>query len=173
MSWQVPGNDSDLSVGEMRIERLMDAISDSTSQVPTGTGVVNAIGINFGDAITHSNYTLDANGKLTILTTGMYRLKLAIQFGRDTNAQIARLLFRVVVDGVQAGRSVSVFLNNESDRQYIENDNWVNITAGTEIEYQVMRDSGGVNSGGLFATSPTDSAWNNAPSASLRLERFI
>jgi hypothetical protein len=99
-----------------------------------------------------------------------------LQFGRSGSSGTSELLFRVLTNGVQAGRSVAAKISNANDEQYFENDNWVNIPAGLVITFEVMRDDAGNNSGGLIAYEPTDEGvgtWNNAPSAALRLERWI
>ncbi len=159
------------------VERLLDATATDATQFPSGSGVANSLQINFGAASggASSPYTLGADGSLTINESGTYRIKVALQFGRTGSSGTSKLLFRVLTDGVQAGRSVAAKISNANDEQYFENDNWVNIPAGLVITFEVMRDDAGVDSGGLLAYEPTDEGvgtWNNAPSAALRLERW-
>lgn len=163
---------------DMLVERLLDATATDLTQNPTGLGIANAIQINFGAAQGGAlePYTLGADGSLTINEAGTYRIKVALQFGRSGAAGVSELLFRVLTNGVQAGRSVAAKLVNSNDEKYFENDNWVNIPAGLVITFEVMRDVVGNNSGGLIAYTPTNEGvgtWNDAPSAALRLERWI
>ena len=160
------------------IERILDAESSSAAQEPTGLGVANEIQVTFGDAVNAGGdpVMLSAAGVLTFNEAGLYRLKVALQFGRTGASGTSELLFKADVDGVQAGRSIYAKLSNASEEQYLENDSWLQLSAATEITYFIMRDSAGNNSGGLIGITPTvdgGSEWNDAPSASIRVERWI
>ena len=172
---ETSGGSFDPTTG-ISVERLLDATATDATQFPVGKGISNALQINFGAASGGAlePYTLGADGSLTINEGGLYRIKVALQFGRSGSSGTSELLFRVLTNGVQAGRSVAAKISNANDEQYVENDNWVNIPAGLVITFEVMRDDAGNNSGGLIAYEPTDEGvgtWNNAPSAALRLER--
>lgn len=163
---------------DMQVERLFDGLSVAAEQNPTGTGFANAAQIEFGPAQggVSEAFTLGSDGTMTINETGTYRIKVALQFGRIGAAGTSVLFFRVVVNGVQAGRSVGTKLLNSNTLFYFENDNWVNISAGTVIHFEVMRDSSGNDSGGLVAQDPVDEGagtWIGAPTAALRLERWV
>jgi hypothetical protein len=160
------------------IERLLDAESSSAAQDPTGLGVANEKQVNFGDAVNTGGdpVMLSAAGVLTFNESGLYRIKLSLQFGRSGASGTSELLFKADVGGVQAGRSIFAKLSNASEEQYIENDSWLQLPATTEITYFVMRDANGNDSGGLIGITPTvdgGNEWNDAPSASIRVERWI
>lgn len=162
---------------DMDIERLFDAES-LNDQLPTGTGIANATQIEFGVAQGGPTepFTLSAAGALTINETGLYRLKISLQFGRVGSGSTAELFFRVLINGVQAGRSIGVKVANANTERYTENDTWVTIPAGAVLTYEVMRDTSGVDEGGLYTLIPTDEGvgtWNNVPGAALRLERWV
>ena len=63
---------------------------------------------------------------------------------------------------------------NADAEQYFENDTWIFLPATTVLQFDVMRDASGTDSGGLFQRLPTVEAgsWNSAPSAALRVERW-
>ena len=156
------------------IERLMDGVSTASDQQPSGTGQANSIQIEYGPAISTTPISLDASGKITINESGTYRIKVALQFGRTGGAGTSKLFFRALINGVQAGRSISAFISNANEEQYFENDTWLTVPAGLVITFEVMRDDDGNNSGGLFEVQPTLEAgsWNNAPCAAIRIERW-
>ncbi len=166
----------DAAPSDLDIERVLDAVSSTTPQEPTGQGAANAKQIDFGAAVNDGSdpVMIDAAGVLTINETGTYRIKVALQFGRTGASGTSVLLFRVRVNGSQAGRSIVAKLVNSDATQYFENDTWITLPAGTVLAFDVMRDASGSDFGGLFGFDPTTEAgvWNDAPSAALRVERW-
>lgn len=162
------------SIDEARIERLIDGASTSTTQYPSGSGNVNRLQIEFGPSINTGvdPVQLDNLGRVTVNRTGLYRIKVALQFGRSGSAGTATILFRVLVNGVQAGRSVAVDLQASSSLDYFENDTWITLPAGVELTFEIMRDPAGNDSGGLRGLPSVD-GWNSSPSAAIRIERLI
>jgi len=159
------------------IERVLEAISLATSQDPTGLGIANAINVEFGAAqFTGSDpVMIDVNGRITFNVAGLYRVKSVFQFGRTGASGTSEVLFRLLVGGVQLGRSVGVKLGNSDDLRYIDIDNWFNVPAGTTMDTQIMRDLSGNNSGGIVQTTPTDEGsgtWGVVPCTIIRVERW-
>ena len=96
--------------------------------------------------------------------------------GRTGASGTSILLFRVLVNGVQAGRSIVTKLGNADEEQYFENDTWIFLPAGAVLTFEVMRDAAGSNFGGLFGFDPTvdgGNEWNDAPSAAIRVEGWV
>ena len=161
------------------IERLIDGESTAISQNPTGLGIANSIQVEYGVAIGNANtdVMLALDGTLTFNKAGTYRIKIAIQFGRVGNPSASKILFRVIdSNGDQLGRSVGYLISSGDETKYFENDTWLPVTAGLTVRTEVMRDSSGVNTGGLVSITPTDegvNTWNFAPTAAIRVERFI
>lgn len=119
---------------------------------------------------------VDATGIVTINEAGLYRFKVALQFGRTGASGTSVLLFRVLVNDVQAGRSIVAKLGSAEEEQYFENDTWIYLPATTTLKFQLMRDADGSNFGGLFGFDPTvdgGNEWDVAPSAAFRAERLI
>ena len=162
-----------LDLSGMVIERLVDGFSTAANQQPTGLDT--ALQIEFGAGETSVPVTLDATGKVTINITGTYRVKLGFAVGRVGSAGVASLYVRSLIDGVQAGQSVHWTIS--SDESYIPftDEAWLTLTAGTEITYEIIKDSGnsGVDAGGLFQSDPVTAGWASNPSASIRVERFV
>jgi len=166
------------TTNDINIERLLDGIATADEQDPTGLGPANAMQINFGPAVNDVTdpVMLDELGTVTVNESGLYRIKVALQYGRTGASGTSILLFRVRANDVQAGSSISTKLINSNLTQYFENDTWILLPAGTTLKYDVMRDSSGSNSGGLIGFNPTAAAgaeWNTAPSAAIRIERWV
>lgn len=160
------------SIENISIERVIDGESTVT-QEPTGLGDTNAIQVTFGPGAGGVSLplTLGADGSLTVNETGLYRIKIALQFGRSGASGTSVLMFRVLLNGTQAGRSVVTKLSNADVTSYFENDTWIYLPAGAVLSFEVTRDSAGSDFGGLFYTAASGS-WNDAPSAALRVERY-
>lgn len=163
---------------DINIERILDGESTLAMQEPTGVGPANAIRINFGPAVNTvaDPANLLANGQLQINVAGLYHIKISLQFGRTGTGGTSILLFRVASGGVQLGRSVYAKIANENTDRYFENDTWAFFPAGFILDAEIMRDSAGTDSGGLFRFVPTAAGgaeWNAAPSAAIRVERWI
>lgn len=159
------------------IERVLEAVSLAASQEPTGKGIAESIQVEFGAAqFTGSDpVMIDVDGMVTFNVAGMYRVKSVFQFGRTGASGTSELLFRLLVNGVQLGRSVGVKLGNSDVLQYIDIDNWFNVPAGTLLTTELMRDDSGSDSGGVFRTTPTDEGagtWMDVPCTVLRIERW-
>ena len=162
-----------LDLSGMVIERLVDGFSTATSQEPTGLDA--ALQIEFGAGETSTPVTLDANGKVTINVTGTYRVKLGFAVGRAGSSGVASLYVRSLIDGVQAGQSVHWTIGSAESYIPFTDEAWLTLTAGTEITYEIIKDSGnsGVDAGGLFQSDPVTTGWASNPSASIRVERFV
>lgn len=164
----------------INIQRLYDGESQIVSQQPSALD--SPLQIQFGPVQgTGSDLiqTIAAGGDseasiLRINVAGTYRLKTAIQYGRDTSAGTAVLNFRALVNGVQAGRTINQRLQNANTTNQFTDEAWLTLPAGVEITYEVIRDSTGNNSGGLISGITSGSTgWNNAPTCALRVERWV
>ena len=161
------------------MERILDGISVSLTQNPTGRGIASAVQVEFGPAQNTGSdpVQLLSDGTLQINEAGTYRFKISLQFGRTGSSQTAILLFRVT-DGAgnQLGRSVAALIDDVETDRYLENDTWLTVTGPTDLKFEIMRDNNGNDSGGLIATVPDPEGagtWNDAPTAAIRVERWI
>ena len=162
------------------IERLYDGESLITNQEPSALDTAQYIrfGVVQGtasDPIQTIAQGVDTEASiLRINTAGTYRIKTAIQYGRTGASGTSILNFRVTINGVQAGRSINQRLENANQTTLFTDEAWVNIPAGADLVYEVIRDSNGNNSGGLIAGITSGSTgWNAAPSCAVRVERWV
>tara|TARA_R110000851_G_scaffold118844_3_gene246366 strand:+ start:837 stop:1451 length:615 start_codon:yes stop_codon:yes gene_type:complete len=157
----------------LSIERVLNVYSTTINQNPTGLGVANLIQVDFGPATNTASDAamVDATGTVTFNQTGMYRIRVAGQYGRTGATGVSEVLTRVLVNGVQVDPSVLIRIGISDVAAYANSDTWLNIPAGTTLVYQIMRDTSGNDTGGLVGFVP-NGGWTIAPSASLRVERF-
>jgi hypothetical protein len=162
-----------LDLSSMSIERILNVYSTTINQNPTGLGVANLVQVDFGPATnTVSDAVMvDASGTVTFNQAGMYRVRVAGQYGRTGATGVSEVLTRVLVNGIQVDPSVLIRIGISDVAAYANSDAWLNMAAGTTLVYQIMRDTSGNDTGGLVGFIP-NGGWTIAPSASLRVERF-
>lgn len=165
---------------DMSIQRLYDGESLESPQEPSTPdtakyitfGAVQGTGADPIQTIAQGG---DSEASiLQINQAGTYRLKTAIQYGRDGASGTSILNFRALVNGAQAGRTISEKLENSNATALFTDEAWLTLPAGVQITYEVIRDSNGSNFGGLVAGETSGSTgWNASPSCALRIERWI
>lgn len=141
--------------------------SSASTQEPTATDT--PLQIEFGTMQSSSNVTLSADGSVTFTTEGEYHVSTLMHFGRSGGGGEAELFIRKLINGVVSGSVEHVTLDDTSfafphgvfQKQHFNQ--------GDVLTYEIMRDSAGNNSGGLFARIPTLAGWNTAPTASITI----
>ena len=157
---------------EIRIERLLDALSLAASQEPSVVDTPLQLEVGAAQFTASDPVSLDALGVVTFNQAGTYRVKVSLAVGRTGGAGIAEIYVRAMVNGVQAGQSIHFKIGSADSYHAFTDEAWLNIPAGTTLCYEIMRDSSGNNSGGAFAGLPTPVDWADNPSAALRVERW-
>lgn len=154
-------------------EILLTARSTAASQDPVGLD--NPLQVEYGPAqLTSSDpVMLAADGTLTINETGVYYISAVLPVGRDGAAGVSELYLRSTVNGVQTGGSGHVQLDNSTVSLPLSFNNIIPATAGDVLVTELVRDSGGNDSGGLHQSTPTLVDWNPAYSSVLIVSRLI
>lgn len=148
-------------------EEIVEFFGESTAITQEPVGLDTALQVEFGIAQAGDNATLSAAGAITIIETGEYHINTTMHFGRDGGAGQAEVFLRKLVNGVQQGSVKHVTLDNanfvfpviEFEKNYL--------LAGDIVTYEIIKDSIGVNEGGLFAANPNTAGWNDSPTASI------
>ena len=113
---------------------------------------------------------LDALGNITFNQTGMYLFNGFSNIERQgSSGGVSVLLFRALIDGVQAGVVKGFELNTTGVMFPYETTIVINITeVGTVLTWEILRDSSGVNQGGMY-THTASSTWDDVPSAQIQI----
>lgn len=142
--------------------------SSTATQAPTALDT--PLQVVFGAAQNSSSdaVMLSAAGLVTFNTAGNYAVRIKLQQGRTSGSGTAILFSRLLLGGAAYG-SPSVARMDAANPIYATDSRVViNATAGQTLAVQIVRDSGGNNSGGLVTLTPTTlTAWGAAPSALL------
>ena len=144
---------------------ILRGFSSAAIQQPTILGT--AIQVEFGAANAASELSLAANGTLTCNVSGTYAIRFKLQFGRSGASGVSYLMTRILKNGSQFGVTQSTRLS--SSDSIIPTDSRVVMTllAGDTVKMELVRDSLGANSGGLYQQAASTPGWSAAPSALL------
>lgn len=152
-------------------QQVLTGFSTAASQAPAGLDT--PLQVEFGAGVITTDATLAANGTLTFNTPGDYIITLFLRFGRTAGGGTAILLNRFLVNGVQGLNSNAVKLPDQDTVLPFSTSLNVNAAAGATFQLQIMRDSAGINNGGLFRILPTVAGWNLAPCATIVVSKYV
>lgn len=145
---------------------LLSATSVAATQQPTL--VDTPLQIEFGPAQTTTEIDISAAGAITFKTAGKYIISTFFQYGR-TGATGSSILFnRYLVNGVQNGNSLGSKIDDANTLVPWSSAIQFTAAANDVLTIEIVRDSAGDNSGGLFALTPT-LGWNTAPCAAIQI----
>lgn len=144
--------------------------SNAASQAPAATNT--PLQVEFGATQTLTDVSLSSTGTLTFNTGGDYLLIVFMRFGRTSGAGTAIVFNRLLYNDVQALNSNSLKLPDQDVIIPFSAAIPVSAVADDTFKVQIMRDSAGVNNGGLYQISPSLAGWNVSPSASLVVYKY-
>lgn len=131
------------------------------------------VAATFASNQANSDVDIASSGIITLLTAGVYHTTFNLNFGRTTGAGNAIVAARLLLNGVQFGFTQSMTL---SDANFIAPAQFNIIrayAANDTLQIQIMRDSAGINNGGLRATAITPGTWSDVPSYWVRIAKFV
>jgi len=163
--------DTRVSAIEASHSVLLDAASTASSQQPTGLDT--PLQVEFGPLQTTTDIDISAAGAITFKTAGKYIISPFFQYGRTGATGTSVLLNRYLVNGVQSGNTLSAKIDNASILVPWSSSIQFTASANDVLTIEIMRDSAGNDSGGLFAITPTVGTWNIAPSAAIQIYKAV
>ena len=146
---------------------IVSGTSTASSQEPST--VDTPLQLEFGVEQITEDVTLSAAGSLTFNVAGKYLLNMNAQYGRSGAAGISVLLFRMQLDGVNFGGSLAAKISTAEHLVPWSSTFLVNATVGQILTTEIIRDSTGDNSGGIFSITPTAAGWNAAACTTLQV----
>jgi len=163
-----------LALQEIDINSILSG-AETTNQEPSGLD--SALQVKFGAAQGDSSSVvqLAADGTLTFNQNGVYFIDVYLNFERQgSSGGTTVTLFRELINDVQVGPIKGIDL--ASTGVMIPYETLVPITigdtyaTGSTVKFQILRDSSGVDGGGLY-THTTGSSWDDVPSAYIEVYR--
>lgn len=146
------------------------AAQSTVSQAPSALNT--ALQVTFGAAQGTSGdaVMISSGGLITFNEPGLYLVNGYGSVERQgSSGGTAILLFRFLVNGVQAGSVKAFHLDTTGISTPYEITFPINITtAGTTATFEIMRDSSGTNAGGLYPHTNLG-GWSNVPSSEVNI----
>jgi len=169
--------DSRVTVSEGFQDNFLEAIfsgsSTAADQQPTGTNTELQIEFGIAQNDGADKAMIDVNGTITFNVAGTYTVKFKTQYGRSGAAAASLLAFRWLVNDVMSGNALVAKVDDDVLLLPWEAELLVVATAGDTLKAEIIRDSGGHDSGGLFKTTLNASGWGDAPSASIAVKKLF
>jgi hypothetical protein len=151
--------------------QVLTGHSVAASQAPVALDT--ALQVEFGPTVTTTDATLSSTGTLTFNVTGDYMIQLFLRFGRTSGTGSAVILNRFLVNGVQGLNTNGLKLPDQDAILPFSATLGIQATAGNTFQVQILRDSSGVNNGGLFRILPTAAGWNLCPTATIVVSKYV
>lgn len=152
-------------------QQVLTGFSTAASQAPAALDT--PLQVEFGAGIATAAATLASNGTLTFNQAGDYIVTLFLRFGRTSGAGAAILLNRFLINGVQGLNSNALKIADQDTVIPFSTSINLSATAGMTFQLQIMRDSAGINNGGVFRILPTVAGWNLSPNATIVVSKFV
>jgi hypothetical protein len=125
--------------------------------------------VSFGAAQSNVDVSLDAGGTITFNTGGVYFINAFGSVERQgSSGGVAILLFRVLLNGTQISTTKGFHLDTPNLDIPYEVTIPFKAQAGDSLRFQIMRDSSGVNQGGLYGHTVLG-GWPNVPSSQIQI----
>lgn len=154
-------------------EPIFNAYSTLASQQPSSTDT--PLQVSLGAAQTTTYVSLTSLGAITFNQIGTYVIRVKLNLGREGAGSASLIHFRQLVNGVQPAMTTttSAGIDNYQTHMAFETTQIItNANLNNILTFQIMRDSSGANSGGLFSTPVTASGWNVSPCISITVNRL-
>lgn len=152
-------------------KQILYGASSASSQNPSSTDT--PLGIEFGTAQSLTDVSLASTGVLTFLTPGQYLVELSLRLSRPIGTGTVILYTRAMYNGAQILASSSTTLTDIAAVIPVTHTILVDAAANDTFLMQVMRDSTGLNSGGLKQDTPTAAGWNASPTANITVYKYV
>lgn len=132
-----------------------------------------ALQVNFGSATANTNIDLSAGGTITLLTAGSYEFLFDLSVGRTTAVGDAYLFWRILLNSSPTGFVKGMRLPSQ-DVILPQQFRYAGVfSAGNTVKLEFVRDSLGINNGGLIAANPVVSGWSDLTTAGVTVKKIV
>ena len=157
-----------LALKQIALTNVLAAV-DTTNQEPSGLD--SPLQVTFGAAqgTATDPVMLDALGNITFNQGGLYLFNGYANFERQgSSGGVSVTLFRALINGVQSGPTKGVELSGTGIMFPYELTLPIQVSAGDVLTWEILRDSSGVDAGGLYIHT-NSGPWSNVPSADVNI----
>lgn len=146
--------------------------TDTNNQTPSGLDTPLQVLFGIAQGTGTDPVMVDVSGNITFNESGIYLFNGYSNFERQgSSGGNAVIAFRALLNGVQAGVTKMVELKDVGTGVPYDLTLPINATAGDVLTWEIMRDSSGVDQGGLYAHTLLG-GWSNVPSVSVSIYKI-
>lgn len=146
--------------------------TDTNNQTPSGLDTPLQVLFGIAQGTGTDPVMVDVSGNITFNESGIYLFNGYANFERQgSSGGNAVIAFRALLNGVQAGVTKMVELKDVGTGVPYDLTLPINATAGDVLTWEIMRDSSGVDQGGLYAHTILG-GWSNVPSVSVSIYKI-
>lgn len=146
--------------------------TDTHNQTPSGLDTPLQVTFGIAQGTGTDPVMVDVSGNITFNESGIYLFNGYSNFERQgSSGGNAVIAFRALLNGVQAGVTKMVELKDVGTGVPYDLTLPINATAGDVLTWEIMRDSSGVDQGGLYAHTILG-GWSNVPSVSVSIYKI-
>ncbi len=145
--------------------------SRSANILPSATDT--PVPATFDSNASNSDVSIDSSGLITILTSGLYACTFNLNFGRTSATGTAYLAARLLKNGAQFGFTQGATLSDQVNSRPMQANLEISASASDTLKVEILRDSAGVNEGGLIAIPITPAGWGDIPSYWVRIRKIV
>lgn len=148
------------------------ALTNSQPASITPAVVDVPVAATFSANVSDSDIDMASSGIITLLTAGIYFTTFNLTFGRTAAAGTATVVARLLLNGAQFGFTQGVTMDDQLNARVAQFNIIRAYNAGDTLQVQVMRDSSGINNGGLINLPVTPADWADVPSYWARVAKI-
>lgn len=155
-----------LTASNIQFTQVLNGIS-TASQAPSALDT--PLIVSFGSAQSNAYIELDSAGKVKFLQAGAYFINAYGNVERQgSSGGVAVLLFRARLNNTQISTVKGFHLDTPNLPDPYEVSIPFQANVGDILDFQIMRDSSGVNAGGVYPHTNLG-GWSNVPSTQIQI----
>lgn len=163
-------NGQEIEAGLREVE-LLRAYSLAASQEPSATDTPLALEFGPAQGTVNDKVMISATGVVTFNEAGVYPVRIKLQKGRVGASGVSVVFSRILINGAQFGVSAAAKITSADFVTPTESRVLIPANAGDTFTVEIIRDSSGANSGGVFSKT-SSVGWNISPSALLVVSNY-
>lgn len=150
-------------------DKIIEVLRASSSQVPQEPSTTGEIlQINFGAVQNTTQALLDSNGSFTIKEAGTYSFQTRFQVGRTGSVGTSLIYIRPLINGIETCPPSAFRLSSADTLIPYTCIFEFTLNVNDVVSFQLIRDSAGHDSGGLYFF-PSSHGWTSATPSSVIL----
>jgi len=156
---------SNLNLG---VTQVMTA-SEFSNQTPSGLNTPLQVEFGIEQGSGSDPVQLSSAGAITFNQAGLYLFNGYGNFERQgSSGGVCIIAFRSLINGAQVGQSKMVEIDKVGVAIPYEVTVPLNVSVGDVLTWEILRDSSGIDAGGLY-THNLSSSWSDVPSSSFTI----